>query len=181
MRTSIAVALAVSVAAVIAPAARTHVFAVRGDVRIGAFAVRADGSLAGAIRAFGAPTSRRHMYGLGTCTAVWQRHGLTIDFYNLGGRDACAPRFGRFGRAFLRGDHWMTTKRLRVGDSLTKLRSLYPNALYRRGERYFWPAGYWLLARTSIYGDGGGYPGLLAQVSRGRVIGFQVRFPAGGD
>lgn len=96
----------------------THIFAVRGDVKIGSFAVRADGSLSGAIRAFGAPTSRRHTYGRGTCTAVWVRHGLTIDFYNLGGADACSPAGGRFSRAFLRGSHWMTTKRLKVGDGV---------------------------------------------------------------
>jgi hypothetical protein len=164
-----------------APSAASHVFAVRGDVKIGSFAVRADGSMGGAIRAFGVPSSRRHTYGLGTCTAVWAGHGLTIDFYNLGGADACSPDGGRFSRAFLRGPHWMTTKRLRVGNSITKLRRLYPSARLRPGERYYWPAGYWLLERTSVIGSGGSYPGLLAEVSVGRVIGFQVRFPAGGD
>ena len=167
----------------IAPAlaGATHVFAVRGDVKIGSFAVRADGSLGGAVRAFGVPSSRRHTYGPGTCTAVWARHGLTIDFYNLGGADACSPEGGLFSRAFLRGPHWMTTKRLKVGDGVAKLRTLYPTARLRPGERYYWPAGYWLVERTSVIGGGASYPGLLAEVSAGRVLGFQVRFPAGGD
>lgn len=176
---------AVAASTLLAPgsalAGSTHVFAVRGDVKIGSFAVRADGSLGGAVGAFGVPTSRRHTYGPGTCTAVWARHGLTIDLYNLGGADACSREGGLFSRAFLRGPHWMTTKRLRVGDSVTKLRTLDPTARLRSGERYYWPAGYWLVARTSVTGEGGTYPGLLAEVSGGRVTGFQVRFPAGGD
>jgi hypothetical protein len=167
-------------AVAVGPAA-AHVFAVRGDAKIGAYAVRADGSLGGALRAFGRPSSTRHTFGRGTCRAVWARHGLTIDFYNLGGGDACQPRDGRFSRAFLRGDHWMTTKRLRIGDSAARLRRLYPDAPFRRGEPGFWPSGYWLLTRRSVFGDGTEYPGLLAEVARGRVVGFQVRFPAGGD
>ena len=174
------VAIAVHGAVAVTPAA-AHVFAVRGDTKIGAYAVRADGSLGGAIRAFGRPTTTRHTFGRGTCRAVWTRHGLTIDFYNLGGGDACQPRDGRFSRAFLRGDHWMTTKRLRVGDSVAKLRRLYPDAPFRRGEPRLSPSGYWLLTRRSVFGDGSEYPGLLAEVSRRRVVGFQVRFPAGGD
>jgi hypothetical protein len=43
-------------AVAVAPAA-AHVFAVRGDAKLGAYAVRADGSLGGAIRAFGRPTA----------------------------------------------------------------------------------------------------------------------------
>ena len=174
------VVIAVHGAVAVTPAA-AHVFAVRGDTKIGAYAVRADGGLGGAIRAFGRPTTTRHTFGRGTCRAVWTRHGLTIDFYNLGGGDACRPRDGRFSRAFLRGDHWMTTKRLRVGDSVAKLRRLYPDAPFRRGEPRLSPSGYWLLTRRSVFGDGSEYPGLLAEVSRGRVVGFQVRFPAGGD
>ena len=119
--------------------------------------------------------------GLQACRATWPRHGLTIDFYNLGGQDSCRPRYGRFSRAFLRGDHWTTTRGLRIGDSLAKLRRLYPGVRYRRGERGVWPSGYWLVPRRSIFGAGGGYPGLLAEVRRGKVVAFQVRYPAGGD
>jgi len=158
-----------------------HVFAVRGDAKIGAFAVRADGSLRGAIRAFGEPSSRRNTFGSSTCTVAWRQHGLTIEFYNLGGGDACMPEYGRFSRAFLRGNHWTTSLGLRVGATVTRLRQIYPRARFRSGEAGFWPAGYWLVQRHSILGDGGAYPGLLAEVRKGRVASFQVRFPAGGD
>lgn len=87
---------AVAASTLLAPgsalAGSTHVFAVRGDVKIGSFAVRADGSLGGAVGAFGVPTSRRHTYGPGTCTAVGPATGL--DFYNLGGADACSREGG---------------------------------------------------------------------------------------
>jgi len=86
-------------------------------------------------------------------------YGLTIDFYNLGGADACSPEGGLFSRAFLRGPHWMTTKRLKVGDGVAKLRTLYPTARLRPGERYYWLAGYWLVERTSVIGGGASYPG----------------------
>jgi hypothetical protein len=166
-------------AAAAAPSASAHSFAVRGDQKLGAYAVRADGSLAGAIRAFGTPSSTRRT-GV-SCLVVWSRHGLTVTFYNLGGDNPCSPAGGRFSRAILRGDHWLTTLGLRVGEPVSKLRRLYPRAPFRRGERHFWPSGYWLLTRTSPFGEGGGYPGLLAETARGRVVGYQVRFPAGGD
>jgi hypothetical protein len=40
-------------------AAAAPSFVIRGDTRIGTFAVQSDGSLAGAIRAFGTPRLRR--------------------------------------------------------------------------------------------------------------------------
>lgn len=165
----------------VALASSARVFAIRGDVKIGAYAVRSDGSLAGAIAAFGEPTTRRHTYGRGSCRAAWPNHGLTIDFYNLGGADACDPDGGRFSRAYMRGKHWLTTKHLKIGDPVSKLRARYPTARLHIGERGFWPTGYWLVTRTSNIGTGGSYPGLLAEISHGRVSGFQVRFPAGGD
>jgi hypothetical protein len=56
---------------------------VRGDVQIGRFLVQRDGTLDGAIRAFGKPTSlRRGRYQ--DCIARWRPIGLRIGFYNLG-------------------------------------------------------------------------------------------------
>jgi hypothetical protein len=162
-----------------APSART--FAIRGDVKFGSFAVKANGTLAGAIAAFGEPSSLRRRYRGQGCLATWRRHGLRIDFYNLAGRDACEPSSGRFGRAIARGRHWQTTKRLKVGDSVPKLRRLYPAARFHRGERGFWPSGFWLVHRYSVYGDGSYYPGLLAETRAGTVVAFHIRYPAGGD
>jgi hypothetical protein len=162
-------------------AAPAHIFAIRGDVRIGAFAVKANGTLAGAIEAFGEPDMLRRLYRGTGCLAIWSRHSLRIDFYNLGGQDACEPRSGRFARAIARGSHWQTTKRLKVGDNVRKLRRLYPSASFQPGARGFWPSGFWLVRRYSIYGEGSYYPGLLAEIRGGRVVAFHVRYPAGGD
>ncbi len=91
LRRPVALAVAIAGLAAAAPAS-AHVFAVRGDTKIGAYGVRADGSLAGPVRAFGKPTSLRHTFGSEACRAVWPRHGLTVDLQILGGRDACEPR-----------------------------------------------------------------------------------------
>jgi hypothetical protein len=163
------------------PAAPAHTFAIRGDVEIGAFAVKANGTLAGAIDAFGQPTTLSRLYRGQTCLATWTKHGLRIDFYNLGGHDACQPRHGRFARAIARGPHWQTTRRLKIGDSVRRLVRLYPTARLQRGERGFWPSGFWLVRRYSIYGEGSYYPGLLAETRAGTVVAFHVRYPAGGD
>jgi hypothetical protein len=170
---TIGAALAATSAASAAPS-----FVVTGDVRIGTFAVKADGSLAGAIRAFGQPRVRR----MGeACMATWAPYGLTMSFYNLGGANPCTPRFGRFSRAILHGTRWRTDKGLRIGMSSTTIRRHYPRASLHRGLRFYWPSGWWLIMRPELFGGGGTYPGLLAATARGNVVAFHVRYPAGGD
>jgi hypothetical protein len=170
-----------AVAVLSVPTATAHTFAIQGDIKIGAYAVKADGSLAGVIRAFGRPETLRRSFSGKACRGVWPQHGLTVFFYNLGGTDACRRDGGRFSRAIARGDHWMTTKRLRIGDSVRRVRALYPRARFERGEPGFWPSGWWLLRRYSIYGEGRYYPGLLAEVRAGKIAAFHVSYAAGGD
>lgn len=160
--------------------AATRTITIAGDERIGSYRVKADGSLGGAISAFGRPTALRRTSDQ-SCTASWRTISLTIFVYNLGGEDACTPRGGRFNRAIMRGPTWRTNKGLRVGDPVARLRQLYPSARFHRGLRYYWPAGYWLVPRPERFGTGGTYPGLLAETRSGRVTGFQVRYQAGGD
>ena len=153
---------------------------IAADERMGSFRVKADGTLGGATRAFGratriAPTSNS------SCTATWRPLSLTILFYNLGGDDPCSARGGKFGRAVMRGPTWRTTKGLRNGDPVSRLRSLYPRARFQRGLRHFWPAGWWITPRANRFGLGGSYPGLLAETRGGRVVAFHVRYQAGGE
>lgn len=159
-------------------AAATPSSVVRGDTRIGTYAVKTDGSLRGAIRAFGAPRLRG---GNEACTATWPALGLTIGFYNLGGFDSCNPKYGRFNKAFLHGERWRTDKGLRIGMAVSAIRRYYPRARFRRGMRFFWPSGWWLITRPSQFGLGGTYPALLAETRNGVVTSLQVRFAAGGD
>jgi hypothetical protein len=156
-------------------------FLVRSDVSIGSFAVKANGTLGGATRAYGEPDSLRKRYGA-TCTATWRLYQLTIAFYNLGGGDPCTPRGGKFSRAIMRGQRWRTSKGLRVGMPSARIQRFYPKAMWHRGFRGYWPTGWWLVTRPSIYGpDATHYPGLLAETRSGRILSLQVRYPAGGD
>jgi hypothetical protein len=100
---------------------------VRGDVQIGRFLVHRDGTLDGAIRAFGKPTSLRRGRYL-DCTARWRPIGLRIGFYNLGGRNPCLRQYGYFSNATMVGRHWVTARGLRLGDRHGSSTSFIPRA-----------------------------------------------------
>jgi hypothetical protein len=170
---------AIAVMAVGAASASAHEFTIRGDWKIGSFLVKRDGTLGGAIDAFGMPGSRARS-GV-SCTVRWPRHGLKIVFYNLGGRNPCRQAFGFFSNARARGPHWQTGRELEIGDRQRRLRNLYPRASFHAAEPGFWPAGWWLVRRRSQFGGGGSYPGLLARMHDRHVIAFHIRYPAGGE
>jgi hypothetical protein len=163
---------------VAASSVSAHVLTIRRDWRMGSFAVKRDGTLAGAIQAFGRPRSRFRDDGV--CTARWPRHGLKIVFYNLGGENPCSRTYGFFSNARAKGPHWRTN-RLEIGDWQRRLRNLHPKARFHPAERSFWPAGWWLVRRWSPFGTGGYYPGLLARMDDRRVASFHVSFAAGGE
>jgi hypothetical protein len=164
------VGLLLLAAAVVAASPST---VIQADERIGAFAVKRDGSLGGLVEAFGRPSSLRRT-GTAGCIARWRPLRMQVRLYNLGGRDPCSREGGRFGRAFLAGRRWRTSKGLRIGDALPRLRTLYP-----RATRY--GSWWWLVTRRTPFGLGGRYAGLAAKVSSGRVVSFRVEYPAGGD
>jgi hypothetical protein len=154
------------------PAQEPSSIVVRGDVQIGRFLVQRDGTLDGAIRAFGRPTSlRRGRYQ--DCTAQWRPIGLRIAFYNLGGRNPCLQQYGYFSNATMVGRHWVTARGLHLGDPARRLHVLY-------SPRRFTGSWAWLLTRTYPAYDSS-YPGLTAKIHRGWVTAFRVRYPAGGD
>lgn len=109
----VSLAVLPSVDATSAPS-RTAVAVVRGDVQIGHYLVKRDGTLDGAIRAFGQPSNLRG--GGVICIARWRESGLQISFYNLGGQNPCERQFGFFGQAIITGRQWATAKGLRLGD-----------------------------------------------------------------
>jgi hypothetical protein len=164
-----------------AASAEAHTFTIRGDSKTGSFYVKRDGTLRGAIEAFGRPGDRRRRYGGSTCVVRWPRHGLVMHFYNLGGHNACRASYGFFSHARARGPHWRTNRDLAIGDRGRRLRRLYPGADRHAAEPGYWPAGWWLLRRWSPVGAGGYYPGLLATVEDRHVTAFHVRYAAGGD
>jgi hypothetical protein len=154
-------------------------FTIHGDWKIGSFAVKKDGTLRGAIDAFGAPTEK--VRNGESCAVRWDQHGLRAFFYNLGGNNPCRGRFGFFSNARATGAGWETNRDLAVGDSKKRLRNLYPNARFHAAEPGFWPSGWWLVRRANQFGTAGSYPGLLAHMRDGHVRAFHVRYAAGGD
>src|SRR5215211_5069592 len=108
------VGVVVALSFVLVASAGAAVFTIHGDWRMGSFKVKRDGTLRGAIDAFG-PTGSRDRNGE-VCTVRWRRHGLKIVFYNLGGLNPCRPAHGFFSRARARGAGWETGRALRIGD-----------------------------------------------------------------
>jgi len=70
-------------ALVVTSSAAAAVFTIRGDWKMGSFAVKEDGKLRGAVDAFGKPSAK--VRNGEVCTVRWSQHGLRIVFYNLGG------------------------------------------------------------------------------------------------
>ena len=153
---------------------------------IGPWRVQANPSLAGAIAAFGAPARCRKVTGLpGFASVEWQGLGLRAIFgtYGSGGARPChATRRVRLDNARASSKEWQTGRGLRVGDSVAKLRRLYPQArlrTYTRGVARV--RGWWLVVRTSRVPDRHSVPALLATAQGGRVTGFVVSVHAEGD
>lgn len=147
-------------------------FVVYSDMRIGHFRVRADGTLGGAVKQWGQPTTRTRSLRNGTCVLRWRPYGMTITFYNLGGRNPCAARTGFFGSALLTGSRWMTASKLSIGAPAATLRARHPRAARRAGTEWWW-----LVRRFTPIGEGG----LEAKVHRGRVTAFRITYQAGGE
>jgi hypothetical protein len=147
-------------------------FVVNGDTRINTYLVRSDGTLAGALRAFGQPTSRKRNPRAAICAVNWRAHGMLIAFYSLSGKNPCAGQTGRFGSALLTGSRWRTARGLRIGAPAAVLKRRYPRAQPGRG-----PGWRWLLRRQSRIGS----HGLEARVERGRVTAFRITHAGGGE
>jgi len=147
---------------------------------IASFETANDPTLAGAIRALGVPSSCRRVPGFRSFASVtWRRLRLRMVFGTYGPIPAGGPcaAAGRIvlDSAFASGRRWRTRRGLRVGDSLTTLRGLYPHAYRRRFVRGLRPLdGWWLVVRLSRVPDRHLVPVLLATTRDGRVTGLAV-------
>ncbi len=123
------------------PAAPAPGTAIRGplDLRIAAsgagnlagWRLRRD-NLAGGIGLLGAPASRTP--GGGGCLARWPAAGAAILL--TAGGDPCATDAARVRWARVSASIWRTQRGLSPGDSLRRMRRLYPGA--RRRSGYWW-------------------------------------------
>jgi hypothetical protein len=115
--------------------------------------------------------------------AQWRDIGLSVIFADYSGaNDACGDT-GRTQVVIIKGlaggESFQTNRGLRVGNTVARLRTLYPRA-GRHGTRY------WLLAgRSFIGGDcprrGCPYAVAEARITGGRVSSLRLSIGAGGD
>jgi hypothetical protein len=155
--------------------------------RIASFEAANDPTLAGAIRALGVPSSCGRVPGFRSFASVsWRQLRLRMVFGTYGpvpARGPCAAA-GRIvlDSAFATGRRWRTGRGLRVGDSVAKLRRLYPHAYRKRFVRGIRPVdGWWLVVRLSRVPDRHFVPTLLATSRGGRVTGLVVTTQLEGE
>lgn len=95
-------------------------------------ALKAGRSYASAVAAFGVPTSRGTLPGTNVCTVRWRAEGLDVRLASA--RPVCAPANltrGTWYGATVSSRRWSTARGLRVGDTVARMRSLYPGARFR--------------------------------------------------
>ena len=149
----------------LAVAAVAGTLVVSGDRSVGGVEV-GRGTLVQATAKFGAPTATTTEGGGQTCHVTWRKLGLVVDFLDFSNY-ACADG-GLVSATIASRSHWRTARGLRVGDSVARLRVLYPHAK-RHAD------GYWLVARHACAEAGASpYPGLLARIRVGRVSALLV-------
>ncbi len=144
-----------------------------GEVQaIGDFKPSVNPRLRAAVRAFGQPDSRRG--GGDICRVRWDRFGLLIRFQNFGGFNSCGPR-GLAQKAVVAGDRpWRTTKGLRIGDSVARIKRLYPNARQT-------PRGFRIISGILPFGTPVPYAVVGARLQGGDVSAFTLFVGAAGD
>lgn len=166
--------VAVAGIAVAAPRAGARVAAptlvIQGDHVVGGLRM-ARGTAAQAAVRFGAPTSKRAQGQ--SCLIAWRSLGLAINFLSFEGQP-CTKGVAVIATVTNRG-RWRTALGLRAGDTIARLRTLFPHAVRHTAE----PAGlngFWLVPRRACEEVGGQpYPGLLALIRNGRVPALVVR------
>ncbi len=141
----------------------------RADHRIGPYFPARTSTYAAAVRAFSRPTSRGADGNL--CIVRWTRLGLEMDFASSASSPCSTSSLSQsswFGATVYAG-RWRTDRGLGIGDTVTRLRRLYPKATYRDQP----PAPpTWIL--VSVPGEVGPTVYLQAYVWGGRVTALEV-------
>jgi hypothetical protein len=178
------VSISLAAAAVAAPAATarpggTIQTGANGVTALGSWHVATHPSFQSAVRALGAASAVHvHTHGNScTGTGAWSGLGLrvlftsfSVDPYWGGGSAQKGTISGVSGRR-----HWQTARGLRVGDSVGKLKRLYPRAIRGRGG---WAIVY---SRHSVVAEGSRLDIVTAQVKANRVSAFTLWIGGAGD
>lgn len=131
------------------------------------------------VRAFGRPELRISSGSTPpSCTAVWPKVALEIDFSTAGPGTCAARDLGRWLTVRAGAPRWHTSAGLRVGDTERRLHALYPNA---RRLDFLGMGRLWELETGGPLCDGGPPLAIAGRVRAGRL--FQlvvVHVPACG-
>jgi hypothetical protein len=159
--------------------------------RVGNFWISDDPSYGAAQDALGSASSC-HVVQVSQMTSIatWRSLGVTIRLSTLGGlgvgETLCTSRRSPISSVRVSGRRWYTSKGLRVGDSVSRLRSLYPKAPYL-ARTWRWGPQYALVTRrATCLGVCGNQrevtvPVLSAAVRNGRVTAFLFSVDAEGE
>jgi hypothetical protein len=144
-----------------------------GVTYLGGWHVAARPEYGKAVYALGTPTSVENP-DIPGCAATWSALGLRIQFESFGGGSSCAD--GRAQAAIVKRANgrssWRTQRGLRVGDSLRRLRRLYPRARHRPAARVI------VYQRNPVLGDGSI---ITAVIRKHRVASFRLWLGGAGD
>ncbi len=106
-------------------------------------------TIARAIAAFGRPSSTKRTSRV-ACTLGWRKLGLRATFVSLGAafptKTTCVQRLGVMQTANVYGSGLRTQGGLQVGDSVTRLKELHP-------EAYFQDGCFWLATMPVVVGS----------------------------
>jgi hypothetical protein len=133
-----------------------------------------------AIRAYGRPDRR----DAGGCGNIWRRLGLRLTTADFAGGPPCAGST-RIQRITVTSNRWVTERGLRVGDSLDRVRQLYPELqrftdLYGNapGWRYLWAL---VLEESQVGGPPNLIDRLSAEIRKRKVVSLTVSPYGAGD
>jgi hypothetical protein len=150
-----------------------------GVTALGSWHVSTHPTFPAAVRALGAANAV-HAHSSGnscTGTGVWSGLGLRVLFTSFGGDPYCQGALAQ--RGTISGaagrQHWQTQRGLRVGDSVGKLKRLYPRAVHGRGG---WAIVYSL---HSVVAEGSRLDIVTAQIKHNRVFALRLWIGGAGD
>jgi hypothetical protein len=133
-----------------------------------------------AIRAFGKPDGKSPQ----GCPNKWKRLGVRVVTADFGGGPACAGSTP-VQQVVITGTRWRTERGLKIGDSLDRVRELYPelrrfNDLYgaNRAWRYDWAL---VLEESQVGGPPNLIDRLSAEIRGRRVKSFTISPYGAGD
>ena len=145
--------------------AATAPFVVQGDSTVDGLRIGRT-TPAASVKRFGPATTTRTQPPY-ECVKTWKKLGLKLSFLDLSTGSACRTG-GLVTATITNRPQWRTALGLRVGDTVARVRTLYPRAKFRRTGNNW--TGYWLITRHACKEVGGSaFPGLLAQIHAGRV------------